>query len=80
MDLPSQNVDLTHFYPNTVYSYSIHVHVHKCWDYCALVAISMTWCFFTGGDYWYTLGLSLASIPAGSIMYYCHEWIWDRIR
>jgi len=39
----------------------------------------MSYAFFTGGDYWYTLGLSLASIPAGSIMYYCHEWIWDRI-
>ena len=40
----------------------------------------MSYAFFTGGDYWYTLGLSLASIPAGSVMYYCHEWIWDRIR
>jgi len=28
----------------------------------------------------YTLGLSLASIPAGSVMFYCHEWLWDKLK
>ena len=38
----------------------------------------MSYALVTGGDLMYTLGLSLASIPAGSIMFYCHEWIWDK--
>ena len=40
----------------------------------------MSYALTTGGDIWYTLGLSLASIPAGSIMFYCHEWIWDKVK
>jgi uncharacterized membrane protein len=39
----------------------------------------MSYALVTGGDLWYTLGLSLASIPAGSLMYYSHEWIWEKI-
>lgn len=39
----------------------------------------MSYAVITGGDLWYTLGLSLASIPAGSIMFYTHEWIWDKL-
>ena len=31
------------------------------------------------GDLWYTFGLAIASIPAGSVMYYCHEWLWDKV-
>ena len=40
----------------------------------------MSYAWMTGGDYLYTLGLSLASMPAGAIMFYCHEWIWDKIK
>ena len=40
----------------------------------------MSYAFVVGGDLWYTFGLSLASIPAGSIMYYGHEWLWDKIK
>jgi uncharacterized membrane protein len=40
----------------------------------------MSYAWMTGGDYLYTLGLSLASMPAGAIMFYCHEWVWDRIK
>ena len=39
----------------------------------------MSYALVTGGDLWYTLGLSLASIPAGSIMFYTHEWVWDKL-
>ena len=39
----------------------------------------MSYALVTGGDLWYTFGLSIASIPAGSIMFYCHEWIWERV-
>ena len=39
----------------------------------------MSYAVVTGGDLWYTLGLSLASIPAGSIMFYTHEWVWDKL-
>jgi uncharacterized membrane protein len=39
----------------------------------------MSYALVTGGDMWYTFGLAIASIPAGSIMFYCHEWIWDKI-
>ena len=39
----------------------------------------MSYALITGGDLWYTLGLSLASIPAGSIMFYTHEWVWDKL-
>ena len=39
----------------------------------------MSYALMTGGDLWYTFGLAIASIPAGSVMYYCHEWIWDRV-
>jgi len=39
----------------------------------------MGYALMTGGDMWYTFGLALASIPAGSIMFYCHEWIWDNM-
>jgi len=40
----------------------------------------MSYAFVVGGDLLYTFGLSLASIPAGSIMYYGHEWLWDKIK
>tara|TARA_B100000575_G_C23016624_1_gene585478 strand:- start:441 stop:632 length:192 start_codon:yes stop_codon:yes gene_type:complete len=40
----------------------------------------MSYAVITGGDLLYTLGLSLASIPAGAIMYFCHEWIWEKIK
>ena len=40
----------------------------------------MGYALVTGGDLWYTFGLSLASIPAGSVMFYSHEWIWDKIK
>ena len=40
----------------------------------------MSYALVTGGDLWYTFGLSLASIPAGSVMFYGHEWIWDKIK
>ena len=40
----------------------------------------MSYAFVVGGDLWYTFGLSLASIPAGSIMYYGHEWLWEKIK
>ena len=40
----------------------------------------MSYALVVGGDLWYTFGLSLASIPAGSIMYYGHEWLWDKIK
>lgn len=40
----------------------------------------MSYALATGGDLWYTFSLALASIPAGSIMYYCHEWIWEKIK
>lgn len=39
----------------------------------------MTYAIATGGDLWYTFGLSLASMPAGAVMFYCHEWAWERI-
>jgi len=35
----------------------------------------MSYALVVGGDLWYTFGLSLASIPAGSIMYYGNEWL-----
>jgi len=38
----------------------------------------MSYALITGGDLWYTFGLSIASMPAGAIMFYCHEWIWER--
>ena len=40
----------------------------------------MAYALVTGGDLWYTFGLALASIPAGSVMFYCHEWIWEKIK
>ena len=40
----------------------------------------MTYADITDGDLLYTLGLSLTSIPAGAVMFYCHEWVWDRIK
>ena len=40
----------------------------------------MSYAFVVDGDLWYTFGLSLASIPAGSIMYYSHEWLWEKIK
>ena len=40
----------------------------------------MTYAVITGGDLWYTFGLAITSIPAGSVMFYCHEWIWDKIK
>ena len=39
----------------------------------------MSYALVTGGDLWYTFGLSLASIPAGSIMFYTHKWVWDKL-
>jgi len=39
----------------------------------------VSYALMTGGDLYYTLGLALASIPAGSIMFYCHEWVWDKM-
>ena len=36
------------------------------------VAWFMSYALVTGGDFWYTLGLSLASIPAGSILSLIH--------
>ena len=39
----------------------------------------MSYALITGGDLWYTFGLAIASIPAGSVMYYCHEWLWDKV-
>ena len=39
----------------------------------------MSYALMTGGDLWYTFGLAIASIPAGSVMYYCHEWLWDKV-
>jgi len=39
----------------------------------------MVYALVTGGDIWYTFGLVMASIPAGSIMYYTHEWIWEKL-
>ena len=51
---------------------------------CSWQALGVVWfmsyALVTGGDLWYTLGLSLTSIPAGAIMFYCHEWIWDKIK
>jgi len=44
------------------------------------VAWFMSYAVVTGGDLMYTLGLSLASIPAGSVMFYCHEWLWDKLK
>ena len=40
----------------------------------------MTYAFVTGGDFSYTFGLALASIPAGFIMFYSHEWLWEKIK
>lgn len=40
----------------------------------------MSYALVTGGDLWYTFGLSLASIPAGAVMFYCHEWIWEKVK
>ena len=40
----------------------------------------MAYAAITGGDLWYTFGLALASIPAGTIMFYCHEWLWDKFK
>ena len=40
----------------------------------------MSYALVVGGDLWYTFGLSLASIPAGSIMYYSHEWLWEKVK
>tara|TARA_B100000900_G_C20492402_1_gene680154 strand:+ start:341 stop:484 length:144 start_codon:yes stop_codon:yes gene_type:complete len=40
----------------------------------------MSYAIVTGGDLWYTLGLSLTSIPAGALMFYCHEWVWDKVK
>tara|TARA_Y100000813_G_scaffold170851_1_gene133824 strand:- start:24 stop:146 length:123 start_codon:yes stop_codon:yes gene_type:complete len=39
----------------------------------------MTYAIVTGGDLKYTFGLALASIPAGFIMFYSHEWLWEKI-
>ena len=39
----------------------------------------MGYALVTGGDIWYTFGLSMASIPAGAVMFYTHEWIWDKL-
>ena len=39
----------------------------------------MSYALITGGALWYTFGLAIASIPAGSVMYYCHEWLWDKV-
>ena len=47
------------------------------WQLTGLVWF-MCYALLTGGDLMYTLGLSLASIPAGSVMFYCHEWLWER--
>tara|TARA_Y100001937_G_C7126522_1_gene335205 strand:- start:2293 stop:2484 length:192 start_codon:yes stop_codon:yes gene_type:complete len=49
------------------------------WQITGLVWF-MSYAVITGGDLLYTLGLSLASIPAGAIMYFCHEWIWEKIK
>jgi|TARA_B100001093_G_scaffold512001_1_gene581022 uncharacterized membrane protein len=49
------------------------------WQLLGLVWF-MSYAFVVGGDLWYTFGLSLASIPAGSIMYYGHEWLWEKIK
>tara|TARA_Y100001978_G_C23626041_1_gene400941 strand:- start:263 stop:454 length:192 start_codon:yes stop_codon:yes gene_type:complete len=49
------------------------------WQITGLVWF-MSYALITGGDLLYTLGLSLASIPAGAIMYFCHEWIWEKIK
>ena len=40
----------------------------------------MSYALVSGGDLWYTFGLALTSIPAGAIMYYCHEWVWEKIK
>ena len=39
----------------------------------------MSYALISGGDLWYTFGLAVASITAGIIMFYCHEYIWDKI-
>lgn len=49
------------------------------WQFLGIVWF-MGYALATGGDSWYTFGLAFASIPAGSIMYYCHEWIWDKFK
>ena len=43
------------------------------------IAWFMTYAIVTGGDLKYTFGLALASIPAGFIMFYSHEWLWEKI-
>ena len=40
----------------------------------------MLYAWLMDGDLVYTLGLALASMPAGSVMFYTHEWIWDKIK
>ena len=40
----------------------------------------MSYALVVGGDLWYTFGLSLASIPAGSVLYYSHEWLWEKVK
>ena len=40
----------------------------------------MSYALVVGGDLWYTFGLSLASIPAGSILYYSHEGLWEKVK
>ena len=40
----------------------------------------MSYALVVGGVLWYTFGLSLASIPAGSILYYSHEWLWEKVK
>ena len=40
----------------------------------------MSYAIVTGGDLWYIFRLAIVSIPAGSIMFYIHEWIWEKFK
>ena len=56
----------------------------RIWKTCSWQLLGIVWfmgyALVTGGDLWYTFGLAVASIPAGSIMFYGHEWIWDKVK
>ena len=51
---------------------------------CSWQLLGIVWfmsnAIITGGDMWFTFGLAIASIPAGSIMFYIHEWIWEKLK
>ena len=40
----------------------------------------MSYAIVTGGDLWYIFRLAIVSIPTGSIMFYVHEWIWEKFK